>query len=309
MKIAIVGPGALGCLLSAFLAEAGEDVLLLDHRPERAERISERGLVVEGVSGERRVRVPVSLSVRDVADAELILLCVKAYHTESAIRPLTPHLNRDARILTLQNGVGNVESLAEICGRERIWGGVTAQGATVLAWGHIRHAGTGLTQLGALSGIGQDARLGEVAETLNRAGLETRIEPAVQSLLWSKLIVNAGINPLTAITRLRNGQLLDYDGTVRIMEQAVAEAVTVAEAQGIQLCFPDAQARTKEVARCTANNIASMLQDVLNERQTEIEYINGAVAAIGRRLGLSTPVNETLTELVQTIQSSYGTGL
>jgi len=309
MNIVVVGPGALGCLLAAFLAEAGQEVLLLDHRPDRAELINRQGLMVEGISGEHRVRAPVSVSPEEGAGAELVLVCVKAYNTASAIEPLVPILGPQTRVLTLQNGLGNVETLSTACGPERVWGGVTAQGATVLGPGHIRHAGAGETLIGAVSGSDQETSLTDVAAVFNQAGLPTRVEPMVDSLIWSKLIINVGINPLTAITRLRNGQLLDHPGTQWVMEQAVREAVAVAQAQGVKLIYPDPLARVKEVARATAGNIASMLQDVRAQRQTEIEQINGAIAALGRRLGLPTPVNETLTNLVRTIQDSYSAGV
>jgi len=309
MNIVVVGPGALGCLLAVFLAEAGQEVLLLDHRPDRAELINRQGLIVEGISGEHLVRVPVSVSPAEGAGAELVLVCVKAYNTASAIESLAPLLSPRTRVLTLQNGLGNVETLSAACGPERIWGGVTAQGATVLGPGHIRHAGAGETLIGAVSGAGQEDRLAAAAAVFTQAGLPTRVEPVVDSLIWSKLIINVGINPLTAITRLRNGQLLDHPGTQWVMEQAVSEALAVARAQGVKLIYPDPQARVKEVARATAGNIASMLQDVRAQRQTEIEQINGAIAALGRRLGLPTPVNETLTSLVRTIQASYGAGV
>lgn len=309
MNIVVVGPGALGCLLAAFLAEAGQEVLLLDHRPDRAELINRQGLMVEGISGEHRVRAPVSVSPEEGAGAELVLVCVKAYNTASAIEPLVPILGPQTRVLTLQNGLGNVETLSTACGPERVWGGVTAQGATVLGPGHIRHAGAGETLIGAVSGSDQETSLTDVAAVFNQAGLPTRVEPMVDSLIWSKLIINVGINPLTAITRLRNGQLLDHPGTQWVMEQAVREAVAVAQAQGVKLIYPDPLARVKEVARATAGNIASMLQDVRAQRQTEIEQINGAIAALGRRLGLPTPINETLTNLVRTIQDSYSAGV
>lgn len=309
MKIVILGPGAMGCLLAAFLAESGPEVLLMDHRPDRAEAISRQGLFVEGISGEREVPVTASASPADAAGADLVIICVKAYQTEVAVKPLISFLGPETRVLTLQNGVGNVEAIAEACGPERVWGGVTAQGATVLGPGHIRHAGTGETLIGAYKNGGHESRLEAAAQVFNQAGLPARVEPAVQSLIWSKLIVNAGINPLTALTRLRNGQLLEYPGTEKIMERAVAEAAAVAEALKIELVFPDALARVREVARATAGNVASMLQDVLARRPTEIDYINGAVAARGRELGLPTPVNETLTALVKTIEASYGEGL
>ncbi|MBW2084548.1 MAG: 2-dehydropantoate 2-reductase, partial [Deltaproteobacteria bacterium] len=263
MKITIIGPGAMGCLFAAFLAEAKQEVLLLDYRPERVELLKQNGLFVEGISGEHWVKVRISASPADAADSELVLVCVKAYHTRTAADSLAAHLAPEARILTLQNGVGNVEILSEVCGPERVWAGITSQGATAFEPGHVRHAGTGQTIIGAASGPGQEDRLAEAADLFSQAGFAANVEARVEPLIWSKLIVNAGINPLTALTRLKNGQLLHYPGTERLMEAAVREAVAVVKAMGLAPVFPVPIEHVKSVARATAGNIASMRQDVL----------------------------------------------
>lgn len=304
MKITVVGPGAMGCLFAARLAESGQDVLLLDHLAERTEYLNREGLWIEGVSGEHRVRLPVSLDPRDSAEADLVLICVKAYNTSAAITTLASALPSRTRVLTLQNGVGNVETLTEACGLERVWGGITSHGATVIGPGRVRHAGMGETIIGSAGGGHQEALLRQAAEAFTSAGFQTSVAEQVEPLIWSKLIVNVGINPLAAITRLKNGQLLEYAGTEKIMELAVKEALKVAEKKGIEIIFPDPLAHVKKVAGATAGNTASMLQDVLAGRQTEIDNINGAIVAYGRELKIPTPVNETLTALVKTIESS-----
>ncbi len=305
MKVVTVGPGAMGCLFTTFLAEAGLKVLLLDHDSNRANLLNKTGLFIEGISGEHHVKVPVTASPEAADGADLILVCVKSYSTGTAVNNLVPVLKPEARVLTLQNGIGNVEILGEKCGLSRVWGGVTSQGATLLEPGHVRHAGTGPTIIGAASGPGQESRLTHVADLFTKAGIPTSVESKVETLIWSKLIVNVGINTLTAITRLKNGMLLDYPGTEYLMEMAVNEAVSVTRAKGIEPIFPDPVEHVKSVARATAGNIASMLQDILAKRKTEIDSINGAVVTHGQRLGISTPVNETLTALVKTIEASY----
>ena len=306
MEIAVVGPGALGCLLAATLTESGAGVLLLDHRSPRAEFITQHGLGVERDGRQRRVRVRVSSRPSDVKGVDLILICVKAYQTAGAIKPLLPFLEEKTRVMTLQNGLGNLEALAEACGPERVWGGVTSQGATLLGLGQIVHGGAGDTIFGAWAGGGQEELLEEAAGVFKSAGLPARIEPDVNSLIWSKLVVNIGINPLTALTRLRNGQLLEHEGSLGVMAAAVEEAVLVAGTLGIKLMYPDALARVKEVASATSQNVSSMLQDVLAKRKTEIDQINGALAAKARGLGLDAPVNAMLSNLVKTVESTYG---
>jgi 2-dehydropantoate 2-reductase len=145
----------------------------------------------------------------------------------------------------------------------------------------------------------------EVVSAFNRAGFKTRSEENVHDLIWGKLIINVGINALTAITGLKNGRLPQLEGTRLIMEEAVKEAVSVARAKEIQIPYPDPLGRVIEVCQATAGNIASMLQDVLKEKLTEVDAINGAIVREGDKLGIPTPVNLTLTSLVQAIQETY----
>jgi 2-dehydropantoate 2-reductase len=203
----------------------------------------------------------------------------------------------------LQNGVGNLEILEEVFGSDRILGGVTAEGATLLGPGKIRHAGRGETIIGPGGDPGSPAE--RMVTAFNQAGFQTRSVKDVKDLIWGKLLINVGINALTAITRLKNGRLPELDGTRLIMEEAVKEAVAVAEAKKINLPYPDPIGRVIEVCQATAGNIASMLQDVLKEKLTEIDFINGAIVREGQAMGILTPVNLTLTSLVQVIQKTY----
>jgi len=301
MRFLVVGPGAMGCLFAAHLKRSGYDVALLDYKPERAAHINAQGILVEGVAGEHRVDVPV-MTGRGPENPDFALFCVKSYSTMKAARAIAPWLSSETVVVTLQNGIGNLELLGEIFGTDRVIGGVTAEGATLISPGRIRHAGRGQTALGPEKDGGPARRL---ASALNRAGFQARTVENVDALLWGKLIVNVGINALTAITRLQNGRLLEFDGTLYVMEEAVKEAVAVAEAKRIKLPYSDPIGRVKEVCEATAGNIASMLQDVRREKTTEIEAINGAIVHHGKELNIPTPVNATLTSLVKTIQESY----
>ena len=147
--------------------------------------------------------------------------------------------------------------------------------------------------------------MNKLISAFNDAGLNSKKSDNVDNLLWGKLIINVGINALTAITRLKNGRLPDLEGTRLIMEEAVKEAVSVAKAKGISLPYPDPISRVIEVCRATSGNIASMLQDVLKEKITEVDFINGAVVREGKSSGIPTPVNLTLTSLIHAIQTSY----
>ncbi|MBW1775365.1 MAG: 2-dehydropantoate 2-reductase [Deltaproteobacteria bacterium] len=302
MDFLVVGPGAMGCLFAARLKKAGRKVTLLDYRPKRVDHINQHGIRVEGITGEYEVRVP-AVTGKGTEIPDVALVCVKANQTRKAAEDLAAWLGSEARVLTLQNGLGNLEILEEIFGKERVLGGVTAEGATLLGPGHIRHAGQGDTIIGPEGP--PDDPVWEIVSAFKEAGFSIRSAENVNDLIWGKLIVNVGINALTAITRLKNGRLPDIEGTSLIMEKAIREAVAVAHAKGIDLPYPDPFKRVVAVCRATSGNIASMLQDVLKQRITEVAFINGAIVREGKELDIPTPVNHTLTCLVQAIEATY----
>ncbi len=211
MKIAVVGPGAMGCLLAGKIALAGNEVLILDHVPERVEVINRQGLVIEGLQGTLQVKVPVTLNPEDLLQVEVVLVCVKAYDTRTVSQTLQG-LGSGPFVLTLQNGVGNVETLGKYLPKEKILAGITSHGATDLGPGWVRHAGQGDTFIGygfprGDRDLSQDPQLIKVKELLSEAGFVTQLVPKIENLIWSKLLVNVGINALTALTRLPNGKL------------------------------------------------------------------------------------------------------
>jgi len=302
MNFLVVGPGAMGCLFANRLKKVGHHVTIADYKPDRADFINRHGICLEGPTGEERVRVPaVTGSISEEPD--VALFCVKANQTREAAEEIAPLIHRQTSVLTLQNGLGNLELLEEVFGKGRVLGGVTAEGATLLGPGHARHAGRGQTIIGP-AGSG-DGPVSEIVRALAGAGFDTRAAEDVESLIWGKLIVNVGINALTAIIRVKNGQLPAIKGAQTVMKMAVQEAVSVAEARGIHLPYPNPIERVLEVCHATAGNVASMLQDVLGARITEIQAINGATVREGIKFGIPTPVNLTLTCLVEGIQGTY----
>ncbi|MFH1481350.1 MAG: 2-dehydropantoate 2-reductase [Pseudomonadota bacterium] len=302
MKFLVVGPGAMGCLFAVRLKKAGHEVTLLDHRKERADLINHQGVLVEGITGEYREKIS-TVTEGPLTTPDFVLLCVKAYNTREAGLSMKQWIKGGAVIVTLQNGVGNLEILEEIYGRERVLGGVTAEGATLLGPGRIRHAGQGETLLGPAKG--PDSPAEALVSALNGAGFNSRAVANAHHLIWGKLVINVGINALAAIVGVKNGRVPELSGTRKIMEEAVREAVAVTTAKGIQLPYPDPLVRVIEVCKGTSGNIASMLQDVLGEKPTEIDFINGAIVREGAALGIATPANHTLTCLVQAIQETY----
>jgi len=244
MHFLVVGPGAMGCLFAAGLKRAGYEVTLLDYLPERARKIYNQGIVVQGVTGDYTVKVPVVVDEISI-QPDVVLICVKSYTTKQAAERIKPWLGSQALVVTLQNGMGNLEILEEIFAKEKVFGGITAQGSTLLESGKIRHAGQGETIIGPEED--SDSPLEHIVSAFNTAGFKTRSIKNVVDLIWGKLIINVGINGLSAITRLKNGRLGEVDGTRRIMEEAVKEAVAVAGAKDIQLPYPEPLGRVLDV--------------------------------------------------------------
>ena len=303
MKITIVGPGAIGCLFAGFLAKANEEVWLLDRNPQRAERLKEEGIKIEGLSN-ISVKINATTNPDEIGRTDLVIICVKSYDTEEALRSAKQLVGEKTAVMTLQNGIGNTQIMGDIVGQDRVIGGITSHGATLLGWGHIRNAGKGETIIGKTDAkaLGQ---LEDVSAILNKAGFETKISKDIDAIIWSKLIINVGINVLTALTRLNNGRLIEYEGTKDIMRLAVFEAVKIAEAKGIKLIYENPIEKVESVCKATGGNVSSMLQDVLNKKRTEIDFINGAIVKLGQSLDIPTPINYTLTNLIKTVEASY----
>lgn len=303
MKIAIVGAGAMGCLYGAKLSTVpGSEVYLLDVWQDHVDRINEQGLIMEE-QGQFITydKVKASTRAEDIGPCDLAIVFVKSTLTSQAVKSNKAVFGPETIALTLQNGLGNIELITEAIGEKGIIAGTTAHGATMLEPGKIRHAGSGKTIIGELDGS-STARIEKVAQLLKEAEMETEISANVLGLVWDKLLVNVGINALTGITRLHNGQLLNYPEIEELLEAAVTEAAQVALAKGIKLGFADPVGHTKDVCKATAANRSSMLQDVLNKKRTEIDMINGAIVREGAGVQVPTPVNKTLTNLIKFIE-------
>lgn len=304
MKIVIVGPGAMGCLFAAFLSKSKEEIWLLDKNKDNAAKLNEIGISLEGVSGNWQAKPKITANVQDIGKSELILICVKSFNTKQAIEQIKPLLQENTKIMTLQNGLGNIEIIAELVGEDRVIGGITSEGATLIDIGKVRHAGHGETIIGTLDGK-VPVEMRSIREIFNKVGLLTKMSRDIKGLVWSKLIINVGINALTAITRLPNGKLTEFEGTKRILRDAVTEATRIAKRKRIKLIYDDPLAKVEAVCESTSANISSMLQDVLRNKRTEIDFINGVIVRLGQELGIAVPTNKLLVDLIKTIESSY----
>ena len=303
MKTVIMGAGAMGSLFGGFLALSGEEVWLVDIREDHIQALVSTGLTVEEGGKKQRIPVHATKEVASIGKADLIVFFVKAYHTEKAVSDALVLQKQDTVFLTLQNGLGNEETIRQQVDPRKVILGVTNQGATFLGPGRIRHAGWGKTYIGEFDGK-VTPRMTEIAQLFTSAGIESEVSSNIQSLVWNKLFINVGINAVAAITGLRNGRLLDYPETLRLMEALVSEAVSVARRKGIPIEGNPSET-VKAVAEATKENRCSMGQDFDNRRKTEIDAINGAVVREAERLGISVPYNEMITDLVKVIEKGF----
>jgi 2-dehydropantoate 2-reductase len=293
-SVLIVGSGAMACLFASRLAAGGVDVTMLGTWAGGLEALRRNGVrVVRGDDGEDAYPVRATSMVADCADAGLALVLVKSWQTERAGKQLADCLAPDGVALTLQNGLGNRETLAALLGESRVALGVTTSGATLLGPGEVRPGGQGIVSLG------EHPRVADVTGLLRQAGFEVEVVEDADDLLWSKLVINAAINPLGALLQCPNGALVSRPSARALMGLAAGEAADVAAAAGRTLTYSDPVGTVEAVAERTSSNRCSMLQDVARNAPTEIDAINGAIVAAGEQAGVATPVNRALWLLVR----------
>ncbi len=303
MKIVMMGSGAMGGLFGGLLTHSGEEVWLVGNRKEQIDRIRSVGLTFEEKGKSQIVPMLATLDVTSVGKADVVIFFVKTYDTEVAVSDALVLEKEDTIFLSLQNGLGNEEVICQKINRKKVMLGVTGHGATLLGPGHIRHAGWGKTFIGELDHRITD-RARRIAQTFSEAGIETEVSSNIHDQVWEKLLVNVGINALTALTGFKNGQLLEYPETSRLMKNLVAEAVEVARGKGIHL-EEDPIEKVRKVAEATRENRSSMGQDVDRRQKTEIDAINGAVVREAHSLGIPVPFNQAVTDLVKAIERSF----
>jgi len=297
MKIVMMGAGAMGSLFGGLLAYSGEEVWLVDIRRETVDLLNAVGLTYEKEGKIQLIGANATTDVKSIGKADLVIFFVKTYHTDKAVSDALSLEQSDTVFLTLQNGLGNEEAICKQASPKKVMLGVTGQGATLMGPGHIRHAGWAKTFIGELDHKSTE-RAGLIAKTFQEAGIETELSSNIHDLMWEKLLVNVGINALTALTDMKNGELLDHPETLRLMEALVSEAAELAKKKGIRI-EENPMDLVKSVCEATRNNRSSMLQDFDYRRRTEIDAINGAVVREAERLGLPAPFNRMITDLVK----------
>lgn len=289
MKVAVVGPGAMGCLFAARLAQSGIQTILVDHRPDRAANLQKSGIRVEGAAGTLQAKPNVVSNIPPGQD--LIIILTKSYATRDLKLPA------ESPILTLQNGLGNVETLCSMVGSARVLAGVTFEAVTSEGEGEVRHVAAGVTRLGPWTSCSPEPAL----QALRKAGFQVEATDAPGQTLWEKAAINAGINPITALLNVNNGQLLTIPEARQLMRDLVVEAVKVASTEGYRFSQSLVEV-AEEVCEATAENISSMLQDVRAGRRTEIDSLSGEILRRAQEAGLPTPRTRVIWQLVKSLE-------
>ena len=305
METLIIGAGSLGSLLAARLSAAGVPVTLFGRPSPHLSRIASKWLTVEEPAGSRlTVRLRTGSYEHPVRLPALAIVAVKTWATEDALRRIIPSLDQVEAVLTLQNGLGNAQRIKAILpARTRVLTGVTTQGALRTEPGVVRDTGPGDTWIGS-EFLNEDPGALDIAKrvaaTLDGAGWKASAVEDILPHLWMKLATNAALNPLTALTRVSNGEIANDPNLAQLAAYLATEAAAVASALGIQIDDPVGQAL--EVARATGENRSSMLRDIEQRRRTETEAITGAIHELGEAYGVNTPITTMMTIMMYALE-------
>lgn len=305
MKIAVLGAGALGCAIGGTLAQAGNSVVLINRNAAHVQAINTHGLLMRTPAGEQTICTAAATTADGLGPVDLVIVLVKSFHTGAAMSAATALVGPRTTVLSLQNGLGHEDVLAQIVGREHVLAGKTYVGGVLLAPGRIISGTEGKETL-----IGElDGRLSEraqrVAATFNAAGLTTAVSDNILGTMWDKLLINVSTGAVSGITRLTYGPLYGIPEIEATAVAAVREAMDVAAAAGVRLSYTDPRdAWLKARAGLPDDFKTSMLQSLEKGSVTEIDFINGAVVRWGQRFGVPTPVNATLLACIKGVESA-----
>lgn len=288
-QVAVIGPGALGCLFAARLSRSGVPTRLIDYDAGRAELLRRQGITVEGT--EETLEAHPEIDMDFPVPPRLVLVLTKAHATgRIALPPESP-------VLTLQNGLGNAETLAERCGEGRVLAGATTEAVTWLAPGRVRHVARGTTSFGSWTTCPTD----DAVNLLRQAGFDVALTDNPRQVIWEKAVVNAAINPLTALSNLENGALLDKPEIRNLLHLLAEEAAAVALAEGFSIGGSAAE-RAEKACDASRHNISSMLQDIRKNKQTEIEAISGEILRRAAKAHVPAPQTALVYHLVRALE-------
>ena len=307
MRIAVLGAGSIGILFGTLLHESGNEVTLYNRNQNIVRAVRRNGARVQEGRRVIRATIPIGAPPRNLRGQDVVLVTVKAYDTLDVARKYRGRVDPGTIVLSLQNGLGNYETLARYLGKTSVIVGSTTEAALMAKPGLVVHTGHGQTWLGEYDGR-ESERCNQIGQILSKAGLPARSTRDIRVIIWKKAIVNSAINPLSALTRLRNGELGQSEDLRTIMREAIEEGSRIGAAEGIVLDASRLIGFATRILHATAQNRSSMLQDIESRRRTEIGQLNAILVEYGRKHHVETPVNSILLRLVRALEESYFIG-
>ncbi len=298
MNIVICGAGAIGSLFGAMLSKSNN--VLLIGRKNHVTAIKKSGLIIRG-----KTNLKVKISAETTSGKfsytpDILILTVKSYDTESAIIQVKKIIKPNTIVLSLQNGLDNIDKIKKHLLSEQIIAGVTTHGATFSSPGIINHTGIGSTIIGELNGVITE-RLKKIVNLFNKVGIETITSKDINKEIWVKAIINSSINPLTTFFQFKNGYLLKNPILKNLVEKITEESTTIANAYRIKITYEDMIKKTKNVIISTKENYSSMLQSFKKGKKTEIDSINGKIVDIGKKHNIKPFMNEILVYSINSL--------
>lgn len=302
MKIVVVGSGAIGSLYGAFLSRFEDTEVILVGRNPHVSAIQSEGLKIKGILGEHTFKLKATKYASDVEEADLVIVTTKTYDTVIAAKSAKHLTDAGASILLIQNGLGTEELVATALNTTKVLRATTCMGALRTSPGVVTATGCGLTEIG--SRYPENYKLVErLSKMMIEVGFNVRTSENIEGVVWTKTLVNCGINPVGALTGLSNGDVYRNKALRSLIVRLVKEAVQVVEALGIELTTEDPVRYALGTAKATGDNINSMLQDLQAGKRTEIDAITGEVIRLAKQLGIETPSSEAVYALVKALES------
>ncbi len=297
MKYAVIGAGNIGCLYGGNLARIGHDVTLIDIAADHVDSINSNGLRMDGLHGDFTANVRATTDPETVSNIDVALICVNGYTTQVAAETASQVLNDDGFAVSLQNGVGNIETLTKVLGDHRVVGGLSFHSGDMQGPGHVSHTNKGATFLGEID-RSQTERLERLAEHLAAADMLPVVEADIMVTIWSKFVHNCGINAICAITELRPGHIQEVPELDEFQRMIIEETLALVRAKGVELDDPDPMTTIKKYCAKKFHRV-SMAQHLAREVRTEIDSLNGYVASESPNYGLSAPMSAALAMLIK----------
>ncbi|MFC1931337.1 ketopantoate reductase family protein [Chloroflexota bacterium] len=307
MKIAVLGAGAIGSLIGGMLKKSGEEVYLVNIHPEHVEAINQRGLLIsQAGKDDEKIAIPATTDPGSVGVVDIVILMIKTQDTVAALKRALSLIGPQTLVVTLQNGLGNPEKIAGFVNRDNIIAGTTTMSAIKKAPGHVVNEFPGGAVHSIKKWVGQNNEaVQKIAKVFSDAGMRTEVLDDLDQFLWKKIAIVGGFSALVGITRLKIGDLLSVEEGEWLIRRVIREIVEIANKKGIKLNLEEEHERAMSYFKSIKGHVSSLCLDVLNGRTTEIDSLNGAIAAEAQALGLEAPYNKTLANLVKIIEKTY----